>query len=106
MPQTITREYAFEADSTCKTRWVFRISQGADGPVIEDLQVHPHRHDDGSEAGCSGHHGTIMALMKGRPVKSVWIEGLMGSPCGQDYSCAQALAVCLKKILDETEAQA
>lgn len=101
MPRTRIREFTFPADSTCKGRWVFRLSDGTDGPVVEDLQVHPHVDGEGAEQGCPGHHGTIMSLMKGRPVRSVYIEGLMGSPCGQQYSCSQALAVCLKKLLEE-----
>lgn len=104
MSQTTTREFTFDQNLTCKGRWVFELSHGPDGPVIESLAIHAHRHPDGREVGCRGHTGTIMALVKGRPVKSVWLEGLMGSPCGHEYSCAQTLAVCLKTILEEARA--
>ena len=96
--QTFTRTYSFDCEKTCKTEWVFTLSNGPEGPVIEDLKITPHVTDAGKEMGCQGHPQTMMVLLRGLPVSSIDVEALTQAGCARDIACGQVLAQCLEDL--------
>ena len=97
---TFTRTFTFDADTTCKWQWTFAVSPGPGGLLIEDLEITPHCKDGGAERGCQGHAKTIIALLKGRLVKSLDVAALRKAACPRDLACGQALAHCIDQLLD------
>jgi len=95
--ETVTREFSFEAEDTCKQTWRFSLRQGAGGWIVEDLQIE----DREQPVGCGGHPRTIAALVKGRPVKSIDVDALAEAARGRSMACGQALARCLRQIMEE-----
>jgi len=95
--ETITREVSFEAEDTCKQTWRFSLTHGAEGWIVEDLQIE----DREQAVGCGGHPKTITALVKGRSVKSIDVDALAEAACGRRMACGQALARCLRQIAEE-----
>jgi len=99
---TMTREFTFDADETCKVRWTFHIGADDDGAVIEDVEIEGYRTEpEGRERGCLGHPKTISALLRGRPLADLDAEELAEATCARDQSCGQALAECLQQLKSE-----
>ncbi len=98
--ETFTRTYSFDCEKTCKTDWVFTLSTGFDGPVIEDIQIKPHTTNAGNEKGCQGHPKTIAALLKGLPISSINVEALTQASCAREVACGQVLAQCLQDLAE------
>ena len=98
---TFTRTFAFDKETTCKHRWHFTLSNGLDGPVIEEVDISPHAGPGGKSTGCQGHPKTIAALLSGLPVSSINIEALTQAGCSRDLACGQALGRCLQQIRAE-----
>ena len=98
-----THRFSFEAERTCKIRWAFRLSEGPDGPLVEEVEIVGHKKTPESrEHGCLGHPGTIAALLRGRAVRSLPLDELEASPCVRERSCGHVLAECLRRILAES----
>ncbi len=93
-----THEFTFEQDQTCKERWVFEVSRGDEGLVIEDVAVTAHKTGDGGSMGCQGHPKTIAALLRGRSLDSIDPDSLADAACVRACSCGQALATCLRQL--------
>ncbi len=98
--EKFTRTYSFDCEKTCKSEWVFTLSTGFEGPVIEDIQITPHTNDAGIEKGCHGHTKTIAALLKGLPISSINVEALAQASCARDVACGQVLAQCLQDLAE------
>lgn len=93
-----TRTFKMDPKNTCFISWKFTLSEGRQGTVIEDIEVIHSRRPNGRRRGCKGHPKTILALIKGRPVRSIDTELLRDTPCPRPTSCGEALAGCLKKM--------
>jgi hypothetical protein len=99
--RTFTRTFAFPPAETCKHEWVFTLSDGVDGAVIESLEIKAHTTDAGKDRGCLGHPLSISALVRGLPVESIDVEALAQAGCARSVACGQALARCLLEIRQE-----
>ena len=96
-----TRRFVFPPDQTCKEEWLFTLSDGIDGAIIESLEIKAHTTDAGKDRGCLGHPLSIAALVRGLPVASIDVEALAQSGCARSVACGQALARCLLEIRKE-----
>ncbi len=95
---TFTKSYHFEAEDTCKQEWIFTISDGPEGRIIEDLEIHPHTNDEGVPRGCQGHPKTICVLLRGLPLEAVHVSALAEASCIRNLACGQALAKCIEDL--------
>jgi hypothetical protein len=93
----VARTFTFEPDETCKQEWIFTLEDGPEGVVVGDLDVR----EIGDRQGCSGHPATIVALVRGRTLGSIDVDALSEAACGRDLACGQALAMCLRKLVEE-----
>ena len=103
MPETVRqRVFTFSETSTCKIRWIFQLVDGPAGPVIRDLEIRAFVKENGKELGCRGHPKTIIALVRGRPLRDLDSEALALAACIKELSCGQALARCLRELAAES----
>jgi hypothetical protein len=93
----VERTFTFETDGTCKETWVFTLEDTPDGVVVLDLEIG----DRERPRGCTGHPGTITALVRGRVLESIDLDALSEAACGRDLACGQALARCVRELVEE-----
>ncbi len=93
----IKRTFTFEGEDTCTQEWVFTLEDRRDGLVVQDLEII----DREKREGCSGHPETIVALVRGRSLRTLDIGALSSAACGRDLACGQALAKCIRELVDE-----
>ena len=91
-----TREFTFNGEDTCNRRWIFTLSESADGLVVSDLEIT----GEPEPEGCVGHSKTITALVRGRPINSIGVGALAEATCVRSLSCGQVLARCLREIAE------
>ncbi len=93
----VERTFTFETDDTCKETWVFTLEDTRDGVVVRDLKIG----DRAKPRGCTGHPETITALVRGRVLESIDVDALSEATCGRDLACGQALARCVRELVEE-----
>jgi hypothetical protein len=93
----IAHTFTFEEEDTCKYGLTFHLRQTKQGWIIDSVQVEERE----KQRGCSEHPKTITALLEGRSLDSINLEGLKETVCGHKLSCGQVLAQCLTSISAE-----
>ena len=98
---TIIKEYSFEPENTCKSKWKFELEKIAGMWVINSLEIE----ERAQPLGCEGHPKTIQALLKNRPINSIDVNSLAESYCEKETSCSQVLAKCITQLKHDFEAK-
>ncbi len=93
----VTKEYSFEPENTCKSKWTFELEKVAGLWLIQSLKIN----ERAAPKGCEGHPKSLEILLKNRPVNSIDVNALADSYCDKDISCSQVLAKCINQLKED-----